>query len=296
MTAVVVPGATSRFVRTAVPAASPEPDAPALPDSPAGAARALVPPDAAQPDDAVAPVQAAAPAPRRGGPSVATAAPASPPRQRRAPAFRPATEPADGTPPSAGRPGDDSLTERPVNGGVAERRVAGAVTEPPVDEPDTQTVVEGYVLFRVGGTAFAVPVGEVREIVRAVRLELLPAATAAYGHGVALVDARGRSIPVVDLRSDRESAGDVLLPLWRHQVGLVVDRVTAVQTPRELVREHDEVPAALPSYSRGVLRPVDGGSPVLLIALPDAAELDLDAARPADQRLGHDVLAAAPPT
>ena len=243
MTAVFVPGTTSRFVRSDVPDA----DGGSAPDAPA------------------------APSERR---------------QRRAPAFRPAGDPADGPSAPADQPGE---------GAVTERTVVGAVAGQPADEPDTAVVVEGYVLFQVGGTSFAVPVGEVREIVRAVRLELLPAASAAYGHGVALVDARGRSIPVVDLRSDRESEGDVLLPLWRHQVGLVVDRVTAVHTPRELAREHDDVPEALPSYARGVLRPVDGGPPVLLIALPDAAELDLDAARPDDQRLGHDVLAAVLP-
>jgi len=154
----------------------------------------------------------------------------------------------------------------------------------------TVSAVEGYVLFQVGATTFSVSVGEVREIVRAARLELLPDARAAYGHGVALVDARGRSIPVVDLRADRGRTGDVLLPMWRHQVGLVVDRVVAVQTPRELVHEHDDVPAALPSYARGVLRPVAGGDPVLLIAMPDAAELECDAARADGTRLGDDVL------
>jgi chemotaxis signal transduction protein len=153
-------------------------------------------------------------------------------------------------------------------------------------------VVEGYVLFAVGSTTFAVVVGDVREIVRAARLELLPQSHVAYGHGVALVDVRGRSIPVVDLRSDREAHGDVLLPMWRHQVGLVVDHVVAVNSPREMVREHDDVPAALPSYSRGVLRPAEGGAPVLLIAMPDAAELEADAERTDEPRLGGDVLAA----
>lgn len=197
------------------------------------------------------------------------------------------------------RPDDDVAPARP-----AERarprplftEAAAPTPEPQGDVPDVPAAVEGYVLFRVGDTAFAVPIGEVREIVRAVRLELLPSAEVPLGHGVGLVDTRGRSIPVVDLRSDRAEEGDVLLPVWRHQVGLVVDRVTSVQSPRELALEHDEVPAALPSYARGVLRPVDGGTPVLLIALPDATELVLDAARDADQRLGQDVLSAGTPT
>ena len=170
---------------------------------------------------------------------------------------------------------------------------AAAPSDPPAPapEPAPAPAVEGYVLFAVGGTTFAVVVGDVREIVRAARLELLPQSHAAYGHGVALVDVRGRSIPVVDLRSDREAHGDVLLPMWRHQVGLVVDHVVAVHSPREMVREHDDVPAALPSYSRGVLRPVEGGAPVLLIAMPDAAELEADAVRTDEPRLGENVLA-----
>jgi chemotaxis signal transduction protein len=205
-------------------------------------------------------------------------------RPRRAPAFRRVEDPPAG----GSAPVEDRAEGSPAPAGTSGTGLSG--TGPSAAGPGT--TAEGYVRFEVGGTSFAVAVGEVREIVRAARLELLPAATPTYGHAIALVDARGRSVPVVDLRSDRESEGDVLLPLWRHQAGLVVDRVTAVQTPRELAREHDEVPAALPSYARGVLRPVDGGRPVLLIALPDAAELDLDATRPDDQRLGRDLLAA----
>jgi chemotaxis signal transduction protein len=134
---------------------------------------------------------------------------------------------------------------------------------------------EGYVLFAAGATTFAVAVSEVHEVIRAARLELLPGAPS-YGRRLALVDVRGRAIPVVDLRESDETRGDVLLPVYRHSVGLVVDRVLAVRTPRELVPEHDDVPDALPSYARGVLRPVEGGAPVVLIALPDAAELEAE--------------------
>jgi chemotaxis signal transduction protein len=172
------------------------------------------------------------------------------------------------------------------------RQARRAAPEPPAAaEAPAPTTVEGYVLFAVGATTFAVAVGEVREIVRAARLELLPQSHVAYGYGVALVDVRGRAIPVVDLRSERASRGDVLLPMWRHQVGLVVDHVVAVHSPHELVREHDDVPAALPSYARGILRPVEGGAPVLLIAMPDAAELEADGGRTEGPRLGDDVLA-----
>jgi chemotaxis signal transduction protein len=208
----------------------------------------------------------AAPAPSPVAPEAVSPDAVAPARARRAASFRPTT--------------------------AAPEQVEATTPSPAPDVTETAAAAtEGYVVFQVGTTAFSVSVVEVREIVRAARLELLPDARASYGHGVALVDARGRSVPVVDLRSDRSRTGDVLLPMWRHQVGLVVDRVLAVQSPRELVREHDDVPAALPSYARGVLRPVDGGAPVLLIALPDAAELDADSARTEEPRLGSDALA-----
>jgi chemotaxis signal transduction protein len=162
----------------------------------------------------------------------------------------------------------------------------------------------GYVLVSVGGTALAVGVGQVREVLRTPRLELVPDREAPWGRGVALVDARGRSVPVVDLHTGAEASrvgarrrgtddGDVLLPLYRHHVGLVVDRVLAVLAARDVVAESDEVPAALPAYARAVLRHVDGGEPVLLVSLPDAGELATDVLRDPAQRLGSDVLAGA---
>jgi chemotaxis signal transduction protein len=206
--------------------------------------------------------------------------------------FTKADVPDDGAPPRRRSPAPEPQPAASDEAPARPRRASAfAAATPTVPVAPESAPVEGYVLFAVGATTFAVVVGEVREIVRAARLELLQQ-TAAYGHGVALVDVRGRSIPVVDLRSDREAHGDVLLPMWRHQVGLVVDHVVAVHSPREMVREHDEVPAALPSYSRGVLRPVEGGAPVLLIAMPDAAELEADAFRTDEPRLGEDALAA----
>jgi chemotaxis signal transduction protein len=162
-----------------------------------------------------------------------------------------------------------------------------------VAEIAAPTGLDGYVVFSVGRTSFAVPVAEVREVLRAARIELLPdSGREVNGRSLALVDARGRSIPVLDLRSSRSAPGDVLIPMWRHHVGVVVDRVVSVRSPRELVRETEDVPVALPSYARGVLRPVDGGAPVLLIAMPDAPELEADARRVDEPRLGEDVLGA----
>lgn len=176
---------------------------------------------------------------------------------------------------------------------------AGSDAATPVAGPDTEiaapTGLDGYVVFRVGATDFAVQVGEVREVLRAARIDLLPdSGREINGRTLALVDARGRSIPVLDLRSRRDAPGDVLIPMWRHHVGVVVDRVVSVRNPRELVRETDDVPAALPTYARGVLRPAAGGAPVLLIAMPDAPELEADARRVDEPRLGEDVLSAVP--
>lgn len=179
----------------------------------------------------------------------------------------------------------------------AEAPTAAPVADVPtaVAEIAAPTGLDGYVVFRVGQTTFAVSVSEVREVIRAARIELLPdSGREVNGRALALVDARGRSIPVLDLRSHRSAPGDVLIPMWRHQVGVVVDRVVSVRSPRELVRETEEVPVALPSYSRGVLRPVDGGAPVLLISMPDAPELEADALRVDEPRLGEDVLGAVP--
>jgi len=147
----------------------------------------------------------------------------------------------------------------------APEATAASSSDDEISRPD------GYVVFAVGDACFAVPVDEVRAVIRTERLDLLPGGERPrYGRGVALVDVRGRAIPVVDLRSDASSPGEVLLPLYRHHVGLVVDRVVSVSSARELVPEPDGLPDVLPAYAQGVLRPVDGGPPVLLVALPDA--------------------------
>jgi chemotaxis signal transduction protein len=193
--------------------------------------------------------------------------------------------------PSAFVPAPAPSAEQAQPAAPATAAVEAADAAPEVAEIAAPTGLDGYVVFRVGGTSFAVPVAEVREVLRAARIELLPdSGREVNGRTLALVDARGRSIPVLDLRSSRSAPGDVLIPMWRHQVGVVVDRVVSVRSPRELVRETDDVPVALPSYARGVLRPADGGAPVLLIAMPDAPELEADALRVDEPRLGEDVL------
>ena len=252
MTAVQFPA--SRF--TPAPVQSP-------PDGPTAPASALASPPAPASALALSPAPPSAPAPSSGEARALAAAPVR---------ARFVQRPEAPTPPA-------EVREVPLEATVAAsaHRAAGRDTE-------------GYVLFAVGATSFAVAVSEVREVVRAARLDLLPDLRQPFGRGVALVDARGRAVPVIDLRGRTDAPGDVLLPVYRHQVGLVVDRVLSVRTPLELVPEHEQVPDALPSYARGVLRPVDGGDPVLLVELPDAAELEADGRRSDGTRLGADVL------
>ena len=151
-----------------------------------------------------------------------------------------------------------------------------AIPDPAAAETPSDTrTPDGYVVFAVGPTSYAVPVEEVGSVLRPDHLELLASAQRPrYGRGVALVDVRGRAIPVVDLRSDPSRPGEVLLPLYRHHVGLVVDRVVAVRPAEDLLPEPDGLPDVLPEYAQGILRPVDGGPHLLLVAMPDAAALD----------------------
>lgn len=149
----------------------------------------------------------------------------------------------------------------------------------------------GHVLFTVGATTFAVAIGDIREITRAPSLTLLPEhERSGYGLVVALVDVRGRSVPVVDLRTDRTRPGDVLLPVYRCHAGLVVDRVVTVTAAGALVTETEDVPATLPSWARGVVRPVGGGDPVVVVALPDAASIHAESLHSDEPRLGQRVL------
>lgn len=178
----------------------------------------------------------------------------------------------------------------------AARRPAAPVPPPAAVEPTPRTPVSddgGHVLFAVGATTFAVAVGDVHEITRAPRLDLLPEIDrSGYGLAVALVDVRGRSVPVVDLRTDRSAPGDVLLPVYRRHAGLVVDRVVRVTAAGELLPETDDVPETLPSWTRGIVRPAGGGDPVVVVAMPDAAAIETGGARTGEPPLGSPVLDA----
>lgn len=154
-------------------------------------------------------------------------------------------------------------------------------------------MIDGYVMFEVGGTPFAVPVAAVREVLRVSDVSLLPSSERTVaGRDLGLVDARGRAMPVLDLRQSPTLSGDVLVGRDTDHAGLVVDRVTAVVRPGELhVEPASEL--ALPSYAIGVLRPVGGGPPVLLVALPEVAAAGAAPERE-EPALGEPVLEQSP--
>ena len=163
----------------------------------------------------------------------------------------------------------DASDALPPTQRIPERNFVAAV---PLDEPQAPPEPAGYVVYELGGLSYAVAVEEVHEIVRRARLQPVPGARAAGGD-VALVDVRGRSIPVLDARSARDSGrpAQVLLPVFRHHVGLVVDRVLGVRADLEV--EQDELSPVLPSRALGMLRPAEGGEPILRVTLPAAADL-----------------------
>jgi purine-binding chemotaxis protein CheW len=96
--------------------------------------------------------------------------------------------------------------------------------------PDPQKSLVG---FAVGDVSYAVPIGDVREIVNPLVLTELPHAPAAV---VGVADHRGDVIPVVDLRmrfglpplAERQRSKWILVQVEGRLIGLVVDRVLDV--------------------------------------------------------------------
>lgn len=173
----------------------------------------------------------------------------------------------------AAKPGRRRKPAAAAPSAVEPAAAAAAPSAPAPDvEPAAPTADAGHVLFLVDGTTFAVAIGDVREIARSPRLTRLPVLDHGFGRAVALVDVRGRSVPVVDLRPDGTADGDVLLPLWRRHAGLVVDRVVAVTAPGELVPEPAPPAGVLPAQALGVVRPAAGGDAIIVVSMPPSVE------------------------
>ncbi len=120
-----------------------------------------------------------------------------------------------------------------------------------------------YVTFRLDGRAYATRIESVREVVRLGRLVVLPGMAPPLA---GVLDLRGVSLPVVDVRPDPGRVGDiVVLELDDREVGFACDAVTAVLGDDALVPEESRASEALPNYVEAVLRGPDG--PVFLVDL-----------------------------
>lgn len=118
-----------------------------------------------------------------------------------------------------------------------------------------------YVTFRLDGRDFATRIELVREVVRLTSLVTLPGMSAPLA---GVLDLRGISLPVVDVRSAAGGPGDVLVLEGDDGVyGFVCDAVSAVVGVDTLVPEESRVRDALPEYVEAVLRG-DAG-PVFLV-------------------------------
>ncbi|WP_257451131.1 chemotaxis protein CheW [Archangium lipolyticum] len=118
-------------------------------------------------------------------------------------------------------------------------------------------------LFTLEGQRYALPAGDVRELVRAVRLTPLPRAPAVVE---GLLDLRGELLPVLDMRRRFRLPARPLSSLdhlvvaqagSRH-VALRVDRAEGLLTLEPAL--FDETPRALPGvgYVAGALKLTDG--------------------------------------
>src|SRR5687767_8242948 len=97
-----------------------------------------------------------------------------------------------------------------------------------------------YVTFRLDGRDYATRIGAVREVVRMAELVALPGMTAPLA---GVLDLRGSSLPVVDIRTERVGQrGDVLvLTTDRAEYGFACDAVTAVVDADALPAEASRV-------------------------------------------------------
>lgn len=114
-----------------------------------------------------------------------------------------------------------------------------------------------YVTFRLGGQAYATRIGAVREVVRLAELAVLPGLAPPVA---GVLDLRGVSLPVVDIRAGR-GPGDVLvLSSGEADYGFACDEVLAVVGEETLAEESSGTMSSgtLPPYVEAVLRGPDG--------------------------------------
>ncbi len=115
--------------------------------------------------------------------------------------------------------------------------------------------MNGLVTFRLGAREYATSLSTVREVVRLSGLEDLPGMTPPLA---GVLDLRGDSLPVLDLRPVADGRGDVLVLSGgpAGSVGVAVDEVRAVVEDGLLRPSGDGAPVegVLPDYVLQVLR------------------------------------------
>jgi purine-binding chemotaxis protein CheW len=122
-----------------------------------------------------------------------------------------------------------------------------------------------YVTFRLDGQAYATRIEAVREVVRLAELAVLPGLEPPVA---GVLDLRGVSLPVVDIRGSGGDRGDVLVLAGDGaEYGFACDEVVAVVDGDTLPEEASTIAAGgtLPPYVETVLRGPDG--PVFLVDL-----------------------------
>ena len=118
-----------------------------------------------------------------------------------------------------------------------------------------------YVAFRLDGRDLATRIELVREVVRLSELVTLPGMTPPLA---GVLDLRGLSLPVVDVRATPGGPGDVLvLEEDGAMYGFVCDAVSAVVGSETLAVEESRASESMPEYVEAVLRG-DAG-PVFLV-------------------------------
>jgi purine-binding chemotaxis protein CheW len=139
--------------------------------------------------------------------------------------------------------------------------------------PDRQ---RGFVGFVVGDVSYAVPIGNVREIVNPAPLTELPHAPPAVA---GVLDHRGEVVPIVDLRTRFGLPAElgsrrtkwILIEIEGRSVGLTVDRVTGVFGVTGELRPPPALGAG--DDARGIVgvAPYDGG----LVFVLDVGRFDV---------------------
>ena len=165
-----------------------------------------------------------------------------------------------------------------LTGSALPGAAAPGAAEPPADR------TPGFVLFRLAERIYATRLSEVREVVRLTELAALPGMASPLA---GVLDLRGRSLPVLDVRpaGPGRLAGDVLVLGARatvaEPVGFAVDAVTAVvpELPGTAAGERD---ALLPTYVEQV-RSAEGGQ-VFVVDVRAMIEVLGSAKRPPRQR------------